>query len=107
MGLTEEKRAKLTNILTRLHGVSTDVGTSLKHARALAATASLIWNKDEGVLDTRVLAAHEARSGQPTGTFGAHRGARSKTIVPLQVVGGSVASSVEVFQESCKIPRSS
>jgi len=65
------------------------------------------WNKDEGVLDTRVLAAHEARSGEPTGTFGAHRGARSKTIVPPQVVGGSVASSVEVFQESCKIHRSS
>ena len=28
----------------------------------------VIWNKDEGVLDTRVLAAHEDRSGQPVGT---------------------------------------
>ena len=27
-----------------------------------------IWNKDEGVLDTRVLATHEAQSGQSTGT---------------------------------------
>jgi len=67
----------------------------------------VIWSKDEGVLDTRVLATHEARSGQPTRTFGTHRGARSKTIVPPQVVGGSVASSVEVFQESCKIHHSS
>jgi len=31
----------------------------------------------------------------------------SKTIVPPQVVGGSVASSVEDFQESFKIHRSS
>ena len=54
----------------------------------------VIWNKDEGVLDTRVLAADEARSRQPAGTFGVHRGACSKTIVPPQVVGGSVASSV-------------
>jgi len=41
MGLTEEKLAKLTDILTRLHGVSRDVGTSLQHARARAlATAA-------------------------------------------------------------------
>jgi len=32
-------------------------------------------NKDEGVLDTRVLTTHEARSGQLAGKFGAHRGA--------------------------------
>jgi len=40
MGLTEEKWAKLTDILTRIHGVSRDVGTSLQHVRALAAAAS-------------------------------------------------------------------
>jgi len=40
MGLTEEKWAKLTDILTRLHGVSRDMGTSLQHARALTATTS-------------------------------------------------------------------
>ena len=28
-----------------------------------------IWNEDEGVLDTRVLATHEAQSGQPAGTL--------------------------------------
>ena len=28
-----------------------------------------IWNQDEGVLDTRVTATHEARSGQPAGTM--------------------------------------
>jgi len=27
-----------------------------------------IWNQDEGVLDTRVTATHEAHSGQPAGT---------------------------------------
>jgi len=40
MGLTEEKWVKLTDILTRFHGVSRYVGTSLQHARALAAAAS-------------------------------------------------------------------
>ena len=29
-----------------------------------------IWNQDKGVLDTRVTATHEARSGQPAGTGG-------------------------------------
>ena len=28
-----------------------------------------IWNQDEGVLVTRVIATHEALSGQPTGTI--------------------------------------
>jgi len=50
-----------------------------------------IWNKDEGVLHTRVLATHEAQSGQPAGTFGAHCGARSKTSVPSQVFSSLVA----------------
>jgi len=49
MGLTEEKRAKLTNILTRLHGVSKDVGTSLQHARALVAAASSLVPSNPGV----------------------------------------------------------
>jgi len=52
-----------------------------------------IWNKDEGVLDTRVLATREAQSGQPAGTFGVHRGARSKTSVPPQVFSSLVAVS--------------
>jgi len=49
MGLTEEKRTKLTDILTRLHGVSRDVGTSLQHARALAAAASSHVPSNPGV----------------------------------------------------------
>ena len=49
MGLSEEKRAKLTDILTRLHGVSRDVGTSLQHARALAAAASSPVPSNPGV----------------------------------------------------------
>ena len=28
-----------------------------------------IWNQDEGVLVTRVIATHETRSGQPAGTL--------------------------------------
>jgi len=51
------------------------------------------WSQDEGVLDTRVLATHEAQSGQPAGTFGAHRGARFKTSVPQQVSSFPVAVS--------------
>ena len=62
----------------------------------------VIWNKDEGVLDTRVLATHEAQSGQPAGTFGAHRGADIKHQSHCSVV-----SYVEVSQESCKVHRSS
>jgi len=50
MGLNEEKRDKLTDILTRLHGVSRDVGTSLQHARALAASASSPVPSNPGVL---------------------------------------------------------
>jgi len=49
MGLTKEKRAKLTDILTRLHGVSRDVGTSLQHARTLAAAASSPVPSNPGV----------------------------------------------------------
>jgi len=49
MGLTEEKQAKLTDILTRLHGVSRDVDTSLQHARALAAAASSPVPSNPGV----------------------------------------------------------
>ena len=37
-----------------------------------------VWNEEEGVLDTQVLATHEGQSGQPAGTFGAHRGADLK-----------------------------
>ena len=47
MGLSEEKRAKLTDILTRLHGVSRDVGTS--HACALAVAASSPVPNNPGV----------------------------------------------------------
>jgi len=38
--LSEEKWDKLTDILTCLHGVSRDVGTSLQHARTLVVAAS-------------------------------------------------------------------
>jgi len=42
MVLREEKRARLTDILSRLCGISRDVGTSRQHARAFAtATPSL------------------------------------------------------------------
>jgi len=51
MSLTEEKRSKLTDILTRLHGVSRDVGTPLQHARALAAAASSPVPSTLGVSD--------------------------------------------------------
>ena len=49
MGLTEEKRAKLTDILTRLHEFSRDVGTSLQYARALATVASSLVPSNPGV----------------------------------------------------------
>jgi len=49
MGLTEEKWAKLTDILTRLHGVCRDVGTSLQHARALVVPASSLVPSNPGV----------------------------------------------------------
>jgi len=49
MDLIEEKRAKLIDILTRLHGVSTDVGTSLQHACALAVAASSPVPSNPGV----------------------------------------------------------
>ena len=38
--MSEEKRAKLADILTRLHEVSRDVDTSLQHARTLVVVAS-------------------------------------------------------------------
>jgi len=39
MVLSEEKRARLTDILTRLRGISKDVGTSRQHALAFATIA--------------------------------------------------------------------
>jgi len=49
MGLSEEKRAKLTDILTCLHGLCRDVGNSLQHACALAAAASSPVPSNPGV----------------------------------------------------------
>ena len=40
MVLSEEKRAKLTDILARLRGISRDVGNSRHHALASATVAS-------------------------------------------------------------------
>jgi len=49
MVLSEEKRARLTDILTRLRGISRDVGTSRQHALDFATATPSPTLSDPGV----------------------------------------------------------